>query len=240
MKIFVTDVARAAALLLSPEEIIRNAAHERRSLYLGEIDMSELNLLDAAQQGNLARLQALIAQGVDLNQRNRQGRTALVIASLHQHYDCVTSLITAGADIDLQDETCLNPFLIGCLNNDLRLLRLVLPARPDLTRLTRFGGVGLTPASEKGHVAIVRELLTHTRINVNHTNFLGWTPLLEAIVLNDGGPQQQEIVALLLAHGANPDMTDKYGKTPLQLARELGYHQIAAQLIQSGATDERA
>lgn len=52
-----------------------------------------------------------------------------------------------------------------------------------------------------------------TDINVNHTNFVGWTPLLEAIVLNDGGEKQQEIVKLLLEHGANPHMTDKYGKT---------------------------
>ena len=44
--------------------------------------------------------------------------------------------------------------------------------------------------------------------------------MLEAIVLNDGGAKQQEIVKLLLDHGANPHMTDKYGKTPLELARE--------------------
>ena len=84
------------------------------------------------------------------------------------------------------------------LTNDITLLRLVLPANPDLDRLTRFGGVGITPASEKGHVEIVRELLEKTDINVNHTNFVGWTPLLEAIVLNDGGAKQQEIVKLLL------------------------------------------
>ncbi len=64
-----------------------------------------------------------------------------------------------------------NPFLIGCLNNDLTLLRTVLPANPDLNCLTRFGGVGITPACEKGHVEIVRELLMRTDINVNHTNF---------------------------------------------------------------------
>lgn len=39
-------------------------------------------------------------------------------------------------------------------------------------------------------------------------------------MLNDGGEKQQEIVKLLLDNGANPHMTDKYGKTPLELARE--------------------
>ncbi|HEY3983946.1 ankyrin repeat domain-containing protein [Cedecea sp.] len=201
--------------------------------------MSEKELvtgfLTAALEGEAATLKACLERGVDINVTNRQGRTAITLASLSQKYDCVALLIDAGADINQQDETCFNPFLISCLNNDLRLLRLLLAARPDLTRLTRFGGVGITPASEKGHVEIVRELLEHTGINVNHTNFLGWTPLLEAIVLNDGGKKQQEIVSLLLENGANPHMTDKYGKTPLELAEEKGYREIAQLLRDAGA-----
>ncbi|NIF48417.1 hypothetical protein F3J28_11660 [Enterobacter sp. Ap-1006] len=191
--------------------------------------------LTAALNGDASTLKACVAQGVDINVTNRQGRTAITIASLNQKYDCVALLIEAGVDINQQDETCFNPFLISCLNNDLKLLRLLLPAKPDLTRLTRFGGVGITPASEKGHVEIVRELLVHTEINVNHTNFLGWTPLLEAIVLNDGGKKQQEIISLLLEHGANPHMTDKYGKTPRELAEEKGYREIAQLLREAGA-----
>lgn len=189
----------------------------------------------AAQQGELAKLKSCLRQVVDINACNRQGQTAITLASLNKKYDCVAALIDAGVDINKQDQTCLNPFLISCLNNDLTLLRLILPARPDLNRLTRFGGVGLTPACEKGHLEIVKELLIRSNINVNHTNFVGWTPLLEAIVLNDGGETQQTIVALLLEHGASPYMTDKYGKTPLELTREKGYEEIAQLLIAAGA-----
>lgn len=189
----------------------------------------------AAQQGELTKLKSCLRQVVDINACNRQGQTAITLASLNKKYDCVAALIDAGTDINKQDQTCLNPFLISCLNNDLTLLRLILPARPDLNCLTRFGGVGLTPACEKGHLDIVKELLVRTQINVNHTNFVGWTPLLEAIVLNDGGETQQTIVALLLEHGASPHMTDKYGKTPLELAREKGFEEIAQLLIAAGA-----
>ncbi|BBU98035.1 ankyrin repeat domain-containing protein [Providencia rettgeri] len=193
------------------------------------------DFLTAAEQGQLEILKSCLEKGVDINTTNRQGRTAIVNASLNKHYECVSFLINAGADINKQDQTCFNPFLLSCLNNDLTLLRIVLPAKPDLDLLTRFGGVGITPASEKGHVEIVRELLEKTDINVNHTNFVGWTPLLEAIVLNDGGKKQQQIVKLLLDHGANPHMTDKYGKKPLELAREKGYNEIAELLIAAGA-----
>jgi ankyrin repeat protein len=196
---------------------------------------SAVQFLQAADEGDVARLKTLLANGVDINVTNRQGRTAMVLASLKKHYACVEFLIDAGADINKQDETCFNPFLLSCLTNDLTLLRITLKGKPDLTRLTRFGGVGITPASEKGHVEIVRELVLHTDMNVNHTNFVGWTPLLEAIVLNDGGAKQQEIVKLLLDHGANPHMTDMWGKTPLFLAREKGYTEIAELLIAAGA-----
>lgn len=104
----------------------------------------------AAEEGNIDALKACLEKGVDINATNRQKRTAIIIASLKRHYACVEFLIAAGADIDKQDQTCFNPFLIGCLTNDLTLLRIVLPANPDLDRLTRFGGVGITPASEKG------------------------------------------------------------------------------------------
>ncbi|ENU1226628.1 MULTISPECIES: ankyrin repeat domain-containing protein [Providencia] len=193
------------------------------------------DFLTAAEKGQLEILKSCLEKGVDINTTNRQGRTAIVNASLNKHYECVSFLINAGADINKQDQTCFNPFLLSCLNDDLTLLRIVLPAKPNLDLLTRFGGVGITPASEKGHVEIVRELLEKTEINVNHTNFVGWTPLLEAIVLNDGGEKQQQIVKLLLDHGANPHMTDKYGKKPLELAREKGYNEIVELLIAAGA-----
>lgn len=201
-------------------------------------DELQARFLRAARLGEQDILQQCRDQGVDLNATTAQHTSAITLAAQHQHYACVTWLIGEGANINQQDNTCLNPFLIACLNNDLTLLRLLLPASPDLNCLTRFGGVGLTPASEKGHVEIVRELLSRTTINVNHTNFLGWTPLLEAIVLNDGGAKQQEIIQLLLDNGASPHLTDKYGKTPLQLARSLGYDAIATQLIHAGAHDE--
>lgn len=85
----------------------------------------------AAEEGNVDALKACLEKGVDINATNRQKRTAIIIASLKKHYACVEFLIAAGADIDKQDQTCFNPFLISCLTNDLTLLRIVLPANPD-------------------------------------------------------------------------------------------------------------
>ena len=190
---------------------------------------------DAAAQGNIDSLKQHLEQGIDINVRNRQKRTAILIAAMNDQYEAVQFLVDAGANVDLQDETCFNPFLYGCINNKLELVKMMIKAGTDIDLLTRFGGVGITPASEKGHVEIVRELLTTTEINVNHTNICGWTPLIEAIILGDGGERQQTIIKLLIEHGANVHMVDKYGVPPIELARRKGYTEIEQILVEAGA-----
>ncbi|HQV12903.1 MAG TPA: ankyrin repeat domain-containing protein, partial [Nitrospira sp.] len=116
----------------------------------------------------------------------------------------------------------------------LDILRMTLAARPDFTVYNRFGGTALIPACERGHVEVVKALLT-TSIDVNHVNRLGWTALLEAILLSDGGTAHQEIVRLLLTAGANPNLADHNGVTPLRHARQKGYRVITDLLVAAGA-----
>ena len=85
----------------------------------------------------------------------------------------------------------------------------------------------MIPASEHGHVDTVRILIA-AGVPVNHVNNLGWTAMQEAILLNDGGPRQQEVVRLLLDAGADPGIRDPEGRTALQNAERLGYSEIAA------------
>jgi hypothetical protein len=72
----------------------------------------------------------------------------------------------------------------------------------------------------------VRLLLT-TAIDVNHVNNLGWTALLEAVILGDGGARYVQIVKLLLAHGAHAHIADRQGVTPLAHAEQRGYRALA-------------
>jgi ankyrin repeat protein len=116
----------------------------------------------------------------------------------------------------------------------LEVLRTVLAAGADVGSLNRYGGTVLIPASHYGHVAIVRELLQTTRIDRNHVNNLGWTALLEAVLLGDGDAAHTEIVKLLLAHGADPNIADRAGVTPLQHARQRGYTAMARAIEAAG------
>lgn len=62
---------------------------------------------------------------------------------------------------------------------------------------------------------------------LDHANNLHWTALIEAIVLGDGGPRHQRTVAKLLAAGANTQLADRQGQTPLQLARARGFEAMS-------------
>jgi uncharacterized protein len=184
--------------------------------------------LVAAAAGDLEGVRAALAEGADKNAVDREEATAILRAARAGHLDVVRALIAEGVDIDAQDQTCANPFIFGCLNDQLELVKIMVEAGTDLKRLTRMGGNGLTPAAEKGFVELVRYLLENTNINVNLTNNLGWTALIETIILGDGGPERQELVELLLKHGAKPGMPDKWGVPPVELARERGYTEIVS------------
>lgn len=182
--------------------------------------------LTSAAVGDLDGVRAAIADGADKDAIDHEEATAILRAARGGHLDLVRALIAEGVDIDAQDQTCFNPFIHGCIFNDLELVKTMVAAGADLKRLTRFGGNGLTPAAEKGHLEIVRFLLEHTNINVNLTNSLGWTALIETIILGDGGPVRQQTVELLLANGAKPAMTDEWGVPPIELARSRGFGEI--------------
>lgn len=183
-------------------------------------------LWQAAEQGDAGRVRDLLGRGASANARRPDGRTALTAAALGDHVAVARLLIDAGADPDPQDAARNNALLVTGETGSVAMLREVLRAGPDLTRTNRFGGTALIPAADRGHVAYVRELLK-TEINVDHVNNLGWTALLEAVILGDGGARHTEIVRLLLAAGADPNLADRDGTTPLGHAKRRGYAAIA-------------
>lgn len=193
-------------------------------------------LLAAAAVGDVAGIGEAIAAGANVNARDDDGRTGLLIATQMRQLEAFRALIDAEADVDLQDDRLDNPFLYAGAEGILDILKLANEAGADPAITNRYGGIALIPASERGHVETVRYLLSESDVDIDHVNKLGWTALLEAILLSDGGPRHQEIVRLLLEHGADPDLADKDGIKPLSHARARGQQEIASILQAEGAT----
>ncbi len=193
-------------------------------------------LLVAATRGNLAEVERLIAAKADLNARDDLGQTALLIAVQQNHEPIASRLIEAGADINAQAKNLDTPWLLAGARGRTAMLEWMLATgRVDYAKRNRFGGNALIPAAHMGHVDAVRLLLTKSKIDVDHINNQGWTALLEAVILSDGGPTHVEIVRLLVRHGAGVNIADKDGVTPLAHARRRGYAAIARILEEAGA-----
>ncbi|WP_370224232.1 ankyrin repeat domain-containing protein [Cytobacillus sp.] len=199
-----------------------------------DMDMSEL-LLQAAERRETETIKRLIEEGAGLNKKDSDGRTAAMIAAYNNDVETAKVMIKAGADVNIQDNMKNNPFLYAGAEGYVEILKLTIEAGADPAIVNRYGGTALIPASEHGHIDAIKELLSKTDIDVNHVNDLGWTALLEAIILNDGNVIQQQTVQLLIDHGADVNIPDGNNVTPLQHAREKGFKEIERILLTAGA-----
>ena len=190
--------------------------------------------LAAARDNDAAALTLLLAAGQSVDVRDSGGRTALLLATHANAVEAARVLIEAGADVNAKDDIKDTPYLYAGAEGRTEILKLLLAAGADLRDTNRFGGTALIPAAEKGHPENVRLLLA-AGVDPNHVNGLGWTALLEAVILTDGGLVYQEIVADLIRGGADVNLADADGVTPLAHARARGYAEIGKLLEAAGA-----
>ncbi|WP_313443517.1 ankyrin repeat domain-containing protein [Stenotrophomonas sp.] len=200
----------------------------------GAASTTDERLRDAAARGDATAVRQALDDGADLDGRDGNGRTALLLATHGNNVDAARELIEAGADVNAKDAMQDSAYLYAGARGLDEILALTLSHGADLRSTNRYGGTALIPAAERGHVATVRTLL-RAGVAVDHVNRLHWTALLEAILLGDGGPRHVQIVQLLLDAGANPELADGDGVTPLAHARKRGFTEIETLLRRAGA-----
>ncbi|MEK9660424.1 MAG: ankyrin repeat domain-containing protein [Alphaproteobacteria bacterium] len=184
----------------------------------------------AAAAGDVAGIRRLAAAGADLESRDENGRTPLHVAAFVSHDAAVAALAAAGADVDAFDNQDYDIVTIAAVANDPELLRgtLALGADPGATT-SPYRGTALIAAAHLGHDQIVR-ILIDAGAPLDHINNLGWTALIEAVLLGDGGPRHVATVRALVAAGASRDIADRDGATPLDHASRRGYDAMVALL----------
>ncbi|MDI3417751.1 ankyrin repeat domain-containing protein [Streptomyces luteolus] len=186
-------------------------------------------MLAAARSGDADAVREAIDRGADLETRDDSRRTPLLLAVTDDHVEAAEILVEAGADPDALDHQHDTPWLVTGVTGSAEMARVLAEADPDYGILNRYGGTSLIPAGEHGHVDYIREVTTNPDIDVDvdHINNLGWTALLEAVILGSGGEAHQESVKLLLDAGADRSIEDNSGKTALDHAEEKGQNDIA-------------
>lgn len=192
-------------------------------------------LLVAAQKNDTTAIKSLIQQGVLLEGRDKDSRTPLMIATRNNNINACRILIEAGADVNALDNIHDTPFLYAGASGFTEIVALCLNNGADFKIFNRYNGTALIPACERGHIETVKEILKRKDFPIDHVNRLGWTALMEAIVLSDGGKKHITIVQLLVDAGCNVNIPDHDGVTPLAHAKKSGYKQIGDILQKAGA-----
>jgi uncharacterized protein len=188
----------------------------------------------AAATGDAAALSALLKQGANANARDGHGRTPLHVAAHFGHQAAARVLVTGAADPKLLESRRYDAITIAAVRDDADFVRTAIEIGGDPKAITSiYDGTALIAAAHLGHHRVIGVLIK-AGAPLDHVNNLGWTALIEAIVLGDGGARHTDCVQLLVAAGANPNLADRNGATPLALARGRGYAQMTQLISAAG------
>lgn len=177
----------------------------------------------AAAAGQLQDVQALLASGANANARDGAGRTPAHVAAFGSHYDLLRALIAGGGDINALEDSRYDVITIAAVKDDVRMVELAIELGGNPKAITsRYDGTALIAAAHLGHEGVV-EALIKAGAPLDHVNNLGWTALMESVVLGDGGRRHVATAKALVQAGARRDLGDRSGVTPLEHARQRGY-----------------
>ena len=189
----------------------------------------------AAAKGDSAEIEKLVKGGAALEARDGHRRTPLHVAAHLKRVEAAALLMKLGADANALEADKYDIVTIAAVADDVPMLKIALACGCKATNITsRYDGTALIAAAHLGHDEVVRILIA-AGAPLDHVNNLHWTALIESIVLGDGGKRHTATLDHLVKAGANLNLADRNGNTPLMLARGRGYKDMVAILEKAGA-----
>ncbi len=189
----------------------------------------------AAAKGDAAEIERLVKTGTAIDARDSHARTPLHVAAFMRKQDAARALMRLGADPNALEAQKYDIVTIASVADDVPMLKLALTGGGSAKNITSpYEGTALIAAAHLGHDEVVRMLIA-AKAPLDHVNNLGWTALIESIVLGNGGKRHVACLDALVKAGASLTLADRAGATPLTLARGRGYKEMVAILEKAGA-----
>jgi ankyrin repeat protein len=212
-----------------------------------------VQLVKAAERGNLADVQDALNGGADVNAKDIFGWTALMRASYGgytygRYAEVVKLLLDKGADVNIiKTDEGTTALMAASSGGYAEVVKLLLDKGANVNIKTKEGITALMEASSGGYAEVVK-LLLDKGADVNIKTDEGITALMEA---SSGGYSKKEIfgkaqtaasergcievIKLLLAKGANINVKNSKGETALVIAKDKGKTEIVGMLERAGA-----
>ncbi|MFY9686675.1 MAG: ankyrin repeat domain-containing protein [Pseudolabrys sp.] len=188
----------------------------------------------AAAKGDVAEIERLVRSGAAVDARDDRARTPLHVAAFMRKPDAARALMRLGADANALEAQKYDIVTIAAVADDVPMLKVALDGGCKAGNITSlYQGTALIAAAHLGHDEIVRMLIA-AKAPLDHVNNLGWTAVIESIVLGDGGKRHVATLKALVDAGANVNLADRSGETPLALAKKRGFKEMVAILEKAG------
>ncbi len=168
-------------------------------------------LRSASYEGNLPEIRRLLAQGADVDARDKEGWTPLIWAQAGNRPEAVKLLLQRRAEIDAKDNTGCTALHQAATAGRETVMALLLANAADAENVSRYGYTPLMDAAIYGKTVAV-ELLLASGADPNAVSTNGHTAV--SLAEKSG---YKNVAMLLVANGADPNLQGK--KLQAALAR---------------------
>lgn len=215
-------------------------------------------LMQAARFGDVPGIGKYLAEGYGINDKTKQGKTALIIASAEGHAKAIEALLDAGADIRAQDNNGATALMVAATAGHAEATRVLLARGADITIKDHDGGTAILNAVFFGYHDATAELLKYkdaiepadlnevvliaagmghvdilknmvqAKLNLNATGLNNRTPAMAAIKFG-----RVETLRILLENKVELTTKDSDGYTALDVAQNGGNKEIIELVAQA-------